>query len=258
MNNPSPIEKIDVQRLDRKRLLAIFSVLFIFVFIFLVVNTLEQTSEEEIGESSEEANTKNDTERFDEPAVDLDTLIEKGYVYYNNERYSKALEVFNEALQYAEEQSFEYYLISAEIALLNDNATAALLAYEQAYEIEPRSIDINSNLAYFYSGYEESTLEYLDYEKALFYNLKVYRLLGVENGSEELNVAISYFYLDKPNKVIELLEDFDFEEYPYAAVWIAGAYYYLDNTVEMLRYIEIAEDNGAEVPIWLKGDMGDL
>lgn len=97
------------------------------------IRQFQQASQEAIG-----ADTK------------LNTLKNLGYVYSSEGKYDQALQSFREALTYANEGSFDYYLVSGEIALLEGKPNAAQISYNKAYDLSPNDFQINNALNLFY------------------------------------------------------------------------------------------------------------
>ena len=67
----------------------------------------------------------------------LITLVNLGYAYSSEGQYDQALESFKEALTHTSEDSFDYYLVYGEIALIEGNPDLAKINYEKAYQLKP-------------------------------------------------------------------------------------------------------------------------
>jgi uncharacterized membrane protein YvbJ len=81
-------------------------------------------------------------ETFDDAILKSTKLSIKknlGYIYSSEVQNDLALTTFKEALVFAPAESYDYYLISGEIALFEKKPEEALIAYNKAYELNPKS-----------------------------------------------------------------------------------------------------------------------
>ncbi|MCK4473656.1 hypothetical protein KAU40_00070 [Candidatus Parcubacteria bacterium] len=177
----------------------------------------------------------------------MNTLINLGYVYSSELQYQQALQSFREALTYANKESFEYFLISGEIALLEWKPNAAKISYNKAYMLRPNDFQINNALNLFYLDDEVSPY-YVDYSKALQYAQKAYDVSGadVKNIAKE-NLAIAHFFNENYDQSILLLSSFDVDTKPYIAYWLGWAYASKEDEVKAKFYFQKAVDAGVEV-----------
>jgi tetratricopeptide (TPR) repeat protein len=176
----------------------------------------------------------------------ISTLKNLAYVYATEGQNAQALSSFKEALALASDGSYDYYLISGEIALLDDKPNAALLAYNKAYSISPNEYQINNALALFYLDLESIAPQYVDYKNALIYAQRAYDLSKFEVVKQ--NLAIAYFFNENYGQTISLLSSSDFTKQPYAAYWIGLAYAKQGDVANAKIYMRKAITNGAEVP----------
>jgi len=174
------------------------------------------------------------------------TLINLAYAYSSESKNDLALKTFKEALVLSSENSFDYNLISGEIALLNKNPKVAKASFEKAYAINPNEFQINNALALFYMDLEDIAPQFVDYKKALVYAQKGYELSKMEISKQ--NLAIAYFFNDNFNQTISLLSNSDFVKNPDAATWLGLAYLKKEDHVNAKIYFRKAIANGAEVP----------
>lgn len=174
-------------------------------------------------------------------------LINLGYVYSSEGEYAQALSAFKEAIPYTTQDSFEYYLATGEIALLDGNANEALNNYNSAYRLNPDDYQINNALALFHMDLEETAPRYADYNKALLYAKKAYE---VNSGAEvaKQNLAIANYFNENYSETISLLSSSNFNQHPYAAYWLGLAYLSIEDEMNARTYLQMAIDNGAEVP----------
>src|SRR5665811_2267175 len=63
----------------------------------------------------------------------INTLKNLAYVYSSEGQNDLAINTFNKALALTSSDSFDYYLIAGEVAMLESKPNAALLAYNKAY-----------------------------------------------------------------------------------------------------------------------------
>ncbi len=179
----------------------------------------------------------------------MDTLINLGYVYSTELQYEKAQQSFKEALGYAKVGSFKYFLISGEIALLSGNPNSAQINYNKAYELNSNDFQINNALAVFYLDLEEVATDYVDYPRALQYAKKAYELseINFKNIAKQ-NLAIAYYFNENYDQTISLLSQYDFNKFPYAALWLGLAYVNKEDHINAKIYLQKAVNGGAEVP----------
>lgn len=180
----------------------------------------------------------------------INTLKNLAYVYSTEGQNDLALNSFKEALAIATPESFDYYLISGEINLLEKKPNAALANYNTAYKMEPDDFQINNALALFYLDMEEISPQSSDYAKALIYAQKAYDLNKSEISKQ--NLAIANYFNDNFDKTILLLSSSDLNKNPYAAYWIGLAYVKKEDMDNAKIYLKKAMDGGAEVPQEIK------
>jgi tetratricopeptide (TPR) repeat protein len=180
--------------------------------------------------------TDNDTKR--------EVLINLGYVYASDGKYDLALSTFQEALALASEETFDYYLISGEIALFENKPNSALLSYNKAYQINPEDFQINNALNLFYLDVDGIAPQYSNYKKALAYAQKAYELNKSETAKQ--NLAMAYYYNENYNQTISLLSSSNLDQQPYAAYWLGLAYSQIDDSTNAKIYLQKAIDGGTE------------
>jgi tetratricopeptide (TPR) repeat protein len=169
-----------------------------------------------------------------------------GYVYSTEGQSTQAISAFKEALPLTTQDTFDFYLISGEIALLEGNVNDALTNYNNAYRLNPEDFQINNALALFHLDLEGVAPNYVDYSKALLYAKKANELSPSEISKQ--NLAIAYYFNDNYSETISLLSTSNFTQHPYAAYWLGLAYLGNKDDVNAKTYLQMAIDNGAEVP----------
>lgn len=174
------------------------------------------------------------------------SLVNLGYVYASDGKNDLALTTFKEALSLADQGSFKYYLISGEIALLENKPNAAQLAYKKAYEISPNEYQINNALALFHLDLEGVAPQYADYKKALTYAKKAYELDKSEVAKQ--NLAVAYYFNESYDQTISLLSGTDFTKHPDGATWIGLSYAQKNDSVNANIYFKKAIANGVTLP----------
>jgi len=178
--------------------------------------------------------------------IKVAALKNLGYVYSTEGQTVQALGAFNEALPLTTQDTFDYYLISGEVALLNENDNDALTNYNNAYRLNPEDFQINNALALFHLDLEGVAPKYVDYSKALLYAKKANELSPSEISKQ--NLAIAYYYNENYSETITLLSTSNFTQHPYAAYWLGLAYLGNKDDANAKTYLQMALDNGAEVP----------
>ncbi|MFC1734288.1 hypothetical protein ACFL6I_28630 [candidate division KSB1 bacterium] len=178
----------------------------------------------------------------------LNTLKNLGYVYATEGYYDKALVSFKDALQYTSENSFEYYLVSGEIALLEGKPTSAKISYGKAYDIKPNDFQINNALNLFYMDLEDLYPEHVDYIKALEHAQKAYKVIDSDlKKIARQNLAIAHFFNENYSQTISLLSTFDMNKEPYLAYWLGLSYAMEEDETNAVFYLQKAVDAGVEV-----------
>jgi tetratricopeptide (TPR) repeat protein len=178
--------------------------------------------------------------------IKVAALKNLGYVYSTEGQTTQALSAFNEALPLTTQDTFDFYLISGEVALLDGNVNDALTNYNSAYRLNPEDFQINNALALFHMDLEEVAPRYVDYNKALLYAKKANELSPSEISKQ--NLAIAHYFNDNYNDTISLLSTSNFSQHPYAAYWLGLAYLSIEDDANAKTYLQMAIDNGAEVP----------
>ncbi|MCX6740149.1 MAG: tetratricopeptide repeat protein [Candidatus Parcubacteria bacterium] len=183
-------------------------------------------------------NVKNDEDKI--------TILKNwAYALWMNEQYPEAKQKFNEALFLAQPDSADYYLISAEIALLDQNGKAAEEDYLKAIAQEPDNYQINTSLGVFYLGIDEASKDFVDYEKSLLYTKKAYDAKpGIEMTKE--NLANSYFYLGQYQQAIDLFKQTTLDNKPFNNYMLGLCYYALKDEDNARTYLQKAVDMGYE------------
>lgn len=178
----------------------------------------------------------------------VQSLINLGYVYASELQADKAVAVFKDALDSAEEESFEYYLLKGEIALLSGQADKALRNYHQAYSLSPDEFQINNALALFYLDIEGIAPEYVDYPRALEYAEKANEFVdpSVRNIARE-NLAIAHLFNENYYQTISLISESDTLREPYLAYYLGLAYLGLDDEKRARVYLQEADEAGLEM-----------
>lgn len=176
----------------------------------------------------------------------ISTLKNLAYAQWGENQDSQALETFQRALALAGANSFDYYLISGEIALLENKPNSAYLSFSKAVQISPDDFQINSTLTAFYLNLDGVTVDYENYPKALTYAQKAYNL----NPSEDsrTNLGIAYYWNDKYDKSISLLSQSNLDQHPFVALWLGLDYAAKDDATNAKFYMRKAITGGVDVP----------
>lgn len=174
------------------------------------------------------------------------TLINLAYVYSTEGKDDLALSTFKEALALTSADSLQYYLISGEIAELENKPNAALLAYNKAYAKNPEDYQVNNTLALFHLDLYDAHSQYTDYKKALSYAQKANQLSS-SNVSKK-NLALAYYFTENFSQTISLLRSIDISDQPIYAYYLGLAYVGIDDTVNAKIYLRQAIAGGMEVP----------
>lgn len=185
----------------------------------------------------------------------LNSLKNLAYVYSSEGKDELALNTFKEALALAPESSFDYYLISGDIALLEGKPNSALLSYNKAHALEPDNFQINNALNIFFLDLNETAPQYTDYPKALTYALKAYNNDPAKSSVATQNLGIAYFFNKQPDNAITYLKMSDVNKEPFIALWLGLAYALKEEVTTAKYYFNIAIKAGVDVPQEVKGYM---
>lgn len=176
----------------------------------------------------------------------INSLKNLAYVYSSDGKDDLALSTFQEALTLAEMNSVDYFLISGEIAELENKPSLALTAYNQAYAKDPEDFQVNNSLALFHIDLYDVHPQYVDYAKALTFAQKANQLQN-DNVSKK-NLALAYYFTENYTQTISLLRSVDISNEPNYAYYLGLAYVAIDDTVNAKIYLKQAIAGGMQVP----------
>lgn len=175
----------------------------------------------------------------------LVTLTNLGYVYVSDGNYIQALASFQEALSYTSSDSFDYYLISGEVALLEGNPQVALENYDKAYSLSSSNFQINNALNLFYLDLEDMHPGYFNNQKALEHGLKAYDVSPSETkGTAAENLGLAFYVNEDYENAIIYLNKSTNPNQPYIQFWIGAAYYADENYTIAKPYLQRAKNGG--------------
>ncbi len=179
----------------------------------------------------------------------LNTLKNLGYMYSSEGQNDKALSSFKKALPYTTDKTFEYYLVSGEIAILKKEMGTAQELFKKAYQLRPNDFQINNTLNLFYLDLEDIAPKYVNYKKALQYAKQALDASALDVRSiAQQNLAIAYFFNENYTESIKILSKFDTDKQPYLAYWLGLSYVSIENEKMGVFYLRKAINAGAEVP----------
>ena len=176
----------------------------------------------------------------------INTLKNLGYVYSSEGQDESAIASFKEALALTSNGSFDYYLISGEIALLEGKPNSAQIAYNKAYQLEPNEFQINNALALFYLDMSDIAPQYVDYKKGLQYAQRAVQLTDLQIAKQ--NLGIAYHLNENYPQAISVLSSLTLDANTYTAYWLGLAYAGNDDPVNAKIYLRKAIANGVDVP----------
>ncbi len=174
----------------------------------------------------------------------MNVLTNLAYAYSSDGRDTEALAKFREALPYATANSFDYYLISGEIALLEGKPQEALTNYTSAYNLKPDDFQINNALNLFYLDINDKYPTFSDPQKALGYALKAYQTTAPETkGTATENLAIAYFLTKDFDKAIQYFKQTN-QSQPTVQLWLGMSYFALEDYDTAKPYLQRADNGG--------------
>ncbi len=176
----------------------------------------------------------------------VNSLKNLAFVYSSESKNDLALSTFQEALDLTSEKSFDYYLISGEIASIQGKSNSALLSFNKAYEMEPDNMQINNSLNSFYLDLEDTHPDLVNYPKALTYALKAYEI--EKSRVTEQNLGLAYYFNNQLDNAISYFLKSDLSKEPYMALWLGFAYVQKEQPEKAKYYFNIAINAGVEIP----------
>lgn len=176
----------------------------------------------------------------------ISTLKNLGYAYTTDGQNDLALNSFKEALALTTADTFDYYLISAEVAVLEGKPSDAQFNYDKAYQLNPEDFQVNNGLNLFYLDFDNIAPEYKDYKKALPYAQKAYEVSKLEIAKR--NLAIAYYYNENYDQVISLLSSSDLSKFPYGLYILGLSYMVKKDDVNAKINLRKASEGGIELP----------
>lgn len=172
-------------------------------------------------------------------------LINQGYAYVAAGDTEKAIESFNKAGELAAPDSLDDYIIKANLAELNNDFVAAEDFYLKAVEIAPEDYQANTSIGVFYLGILPGNEDFYDFEKALNYNLKAYKIQA-DNITTE-NLAVNYFFLEDYDTAIEYYLKTNLTAVPDDNFMLGVSYLMIGDDINAKKYIRTAYDMGYEL-----------
>lgn len=176
----------------------------------------------------------------------INTLKNLGYAYDGEGKTEEALASFQQALALTTQNTFDYYLVSGEVALLESKPNSAAVSFKKAYELNPENFQINNSLALFYIDLENTAPQYVDYPKALTHALKARSINESETARQ--NLGLAYFFNDNYDQAISLFSQSNLDQHPIASLWLGLAYAGKEDKINAKLYIQKALHAGIEVP----------
>lgn len=244
-------DKINVGKIVR--ILIVVAIIGWIVYANLDESSIEKNNEGRTSFDSGDSQTAiNQLQQASKDAVTNDTKINTlknlGYVYATEEQNDQALASFREALGLTKKDTFDYYLVSGEIALLEYKPSVALINFNKAYELNSKDFQLNNSLALFYLDLGEVTSQYENYPKALSYAKKAYEYDTEKSEVSKQNLAIAYLFNDNFDQTISLLSTTNLNQHPYAAYWLGLAYLSKKDHINAKLYLQRALSAGIEMP----------
>jgi tetratricopeptide (TPR) repeat protein len=176
----------------------------------------------------------------------INTLKNLAYVYSSEGQTDLAISTFNNALALTPADSFDYYLIAGEVALLEGKPNAALLAYNKAYAKDPNDFQINNALALFYMDLDSTATQYMDYKKALQYAQRATQLSDLQIAKQNLGMA--YYFNENYSQAISVLSALTLDKDTYTAYFLGLSYAGKQDPINAKIYLRKAIASGVDVP----------
>ena len=246
----------------KKRILKIVSLvilvggIIVLKLLFSVSSTIDSGAIDKNNNALDAFNTGNNDQaisQFQQASNDAVTtktriasLKNLAYVYSTENKNSDAKSAFSQALSLTEKDSFDYYLVSGELALLNDDAETAYTDYLKAYNLNPDDFQINNSLNLFYLDTDSKHPEYQNYSYALLYAKKAYS--AGQSAVAEQNLGIAYYFNGDYADAINIFKNTSLDKDTYVAYFLGLSYAHIDDSFDAKLYLQKAIDNGVSVP----------
>jgi tetratricopeptide (TPR) repeat protein len=213
-SNLGTVKSIMINKIKtRFKIVAIMIVVGIIIFVFFnkpILQFLNDMAEDTADQAVQLYNSGDTTgalnnmldalEMASDPKIELTLLKNIAYIYIEQGSKEDALEYLNKALLLASKDSFDYYLITGEIAWVNGQTDSAYTAYEQAKKLKTDDYQLNNNLALLHLNLNGKANKYFDYTKALAYSKKAVELNKTKYSQNILGIAY-YFNKDYKNAI---------------------------------------------------------
>ncbi len=126
-----------------------------------------------------------------------------GLTFLDLNQKDSAVYYYKTALNFYPKNTFDYYCISGDIDLLAGNIKFGLLNLKKAIRLNPENVVANNAVGLLYSGtYGE---EYIDYKRALKYNIRAYG--AGKSPTLKFVLASNYYHLEEMEKAEKLFEE---------------------------------------------------
>lgn len=176
----------------------------------------------------------------------ISTLKNLAYAYSSEGKEELSLNAFKEALSLTSTDSFDYFLISGEIELLEGGPTSALEYYNKAYLMNSTDFQINNALALFYMDLEELHPTFADHKKSLSFAQTAANATTLQTAKQ--NLGIAYFLNDQFDQAIATFSSLNMDTKGYTAFWLGLSYVGKKDSVNAKIYLQQAINAGVEVP----------
>lgn len=254
---PMPKEKWTTGRIIKTVIVVVFVGGLIFLKFGLgAINSIDNSAVETNNKALDAYNSGNSEQaiaQFQQASQDavtntnkINSLKNLAYAYSTEGKDDLALSTFQKALALASVDSVDYFLISGEIAELENKPNAALIAYNKAYTKDPADFQVNNSLSLFYLDLYDVHPQYTDYAKALSYAQKANQVQN-DNISKK-NLALAYYFNENYTQTITLLRSVDISREPSYAYYLGLAYAQTNDTVNAKFYLRQAIAGGMTVP----------
>lgn len=175
------------------------------------------------------------------------TLINLGYVQTTEGKNQDALVSFRQALSLTTKDSFEYFLISGEIDIIELRFDSALVNLKKAYALKPDDYQVNNSLALFYLDLEDIDQKHVDYKQALFHAKKANTAQSDSKITRE-NLGLAYFFNEMYSESAQLLIQSDLSNKPALNLYIGLSYAGIQDVSKARFYLQQAINAGVTVP----------
>ena len=184
------------------------------------------------------------------PDAKMNASLNLAYVYTSELQYDEALKYFEIALEHAAKNSYQYPLITGEIAMVEGDYAKAKENYLAAHTISPKEFQTLNALTLFYLNADDDS--YYNPQEAVKYALEsMDRTDQYTAETAKENLSVAYFANQQYQDALDTMNQMDLEVASYMYYWVALAQIELEDfegaKQSFIKYQQAGYDLGPEL-----------